>query len=106
MTPEKLAEMFHESYERLAPSFGYKTRDESSKPWAEVPSSNKHLMVAVAAEILKKIRRSQDENLEVIRDWKHHWMAKEDGYFESAFGIDANMVHHLARKLTEAKETT
>lgn len=49
---ESLAEKFHETYERLAPDFGYRTREASAKPWAEVPADNKALMVAVAAEIL------------------------------------------------------
>ena len=49
---EKLAQQFHETYERLAPAFGYKTREASAKPWSEVPDQNKKLMVAVCAEIL------------------------------------------------------
>jgi hypothetical protein len=36
---ETLARMFHEKYERLAPEFGYKTREESAVPWDEVPES-------------------------------------------------------------------
>lgn len=50
--PEKLAERFHETYERLAPQFYYETRKQSSVPWALVPEKNKHLMIAVCAEIL------------------------------------------------------
>jgi hypothetical protein len=49
---EALARRFHETYERLAPSHGYETREASAKPWADVPSQNKGLMVAVCAEIL------------------------------------------------------
>jgi hypothetical protein len=52
---EILAEKFHETYERLAPEFGYRTREESAKPWAEVPERNKKLMVAVAAELLSRV---------------------------------------------------
>jgi hypothetical protein len=51
-THEALARRFHEEYERLAPSFGYQTREASAVPWADVPSANKSLMVAVAREIL------------------------------------------------------
>ena len=50
--PEQLAKAFHEAYERLAPAFGYKTREESAKPWKEVPENNRKLMIAVCAEIL------------------------------------------------------
>ena len=46
-----LAQKFHETYERLAPEFGYKTREASAKPWEEVPDDNKRLMIAVCSEI-------------------------------------------------------
>lgn len=49
---ENLARRFHETYERLAPQFGYETRRESAKPWEEVPEQNRNLMIAVCAEIL------------------------------------------------------
>ncbi len=49
---EALARRFHEAYERLAPEFGYKTRDASAVPWEFVPDANRSLMIAVAAEIL------------------------------------------------------
>lgn len=54
MTPEELAQVFHETYERLAPEYGYETRKESAKPWSEVPEQNKQLMIAVCAEILAR----------------------------------------------------
>jgi hypothetical protein len=50
---EDLARRFHETYERLAPSFGYETREASAKPWSEVPENNRNLMIAVCAEILE-----------------------------------------------------
>lgn len=53
MTPEEFAQQFHEAYERLAPSFGYKTREASAVPWSDVPEPNRSLMVAVAGEILR-----------------------------------------------------
>lgn len=45
---EPLARLFHETYERLAPLFGYETRRDSAVPWDEVPARNKNLMIAVA----------------------------------------------------------
>lgn len=51
MKPEQLARLFHETYERLSPDFGYKTREDSAKPWDEVPAQNKALMIAVCAAI-------------------------------------------------------
>lgn len=57
-TPEQLAPFFHETYERLAPDFGYTTREASAKPWADVPDQNKHLMIAVAKVVLIELRLS------------------------------------------------
>ncbi len=52
MTAEQIAQAFHEAYERLAPDFGYETREASAKPWAEVPEQNKSLMVAVVQALI------------------------------------------------------
>jgi len=52
--PEHIAAAFHESYETLAPWFGYKTRDESAVPWDQVPESNKKLMIAVVEDLLER----------------------------------------------------
>jgi hypothetical protein len=49
---EAWAKDFHETYERLAPKFGYETRKESAKPWAKVPENNRKLMIAVVEEVL------------------------------------------------------
>jgi hypothetical protein len=47
----KLAILFHETYERLAPSFGYETRDDTKK--FDKNSKNGKLMIAVCREILE-----------------------------------------------------
>ena len=52
MTAEQLAELFHATYEELAPLYGYKTREESSVHWNGVPDANKNLMVATCDAIL------------------------------------------------------
>ena len=54
MSYEQIAKRFHEEYERLAPEFGYETREESAKPWSEVPEQNKKLMTATVAAVLKQ----------------------------------------------------
>lgn len=51
---ERIARAFHEAYERLAPQFGYKTREASVVPWKLVPNDNKRLMRAVASDLLNK----------------------------------------------------
>lgn len=47
---EELARRFHDTYERLAPSFGYETRPETRD--FDPASSNGRLMIAVCAELL------------------------------------------------------
>src|SRR5580698_3003320 len=49
---ESVAQRFHEAYEALAPEFGYRTREESARPWAEVPEQNRRLMVATVRKLL------------------------------------------------------
>jgi hypothetical protein len=51
---ERIARAFHESYERQAPEFGYRTREASAKPWEEVPVDNKALMIAVVTDLLSR----------------------------------------------------
>ncbi len=48
---EDIAELFHATYERLAPSYGYETRKASAVQWMEVPERNRTLMIAVAREV-------------------------------------------------------
>ena len=55
MNDEETAKLYHETYERLAPSYGYKNRDAKEVPWEDVPYNNKRLMIAVAKVVHKKI---------------------------------------------------
>lgn len=50
---ELLAQRFHETYERLAPNYGYQTRRDSAVPWDDVPTHNKQLMIATARELIR-----------------------------------------------------
>lgn len=52
LSAENLAERFHKTYEKLAPDFGYKTREDSSVDWADVPDENKKLMIATCEELI------------------------------------------------------
>lgn len=47
----RLARLFHDTYERLAPSFGYTTREDTREFNPETP--NGRLMIAVCAEIAR-----------------------------------------------------
>lgn len=66
---EQLAQDFHETYERLAPRFGYETRRESAKPWAEVPEQNRGLMTAVCgAAMLPKLTALRHQAQSLVTD--------------------------------------
>jgi len=51
--PLDLARLFHETYERLAPSFGYQTRPETRTFDPESP--NGRLMIAVCGEVMARL---------------------------------------------------
>jgi len=57
------AQDFHDTYERTAPQFGYETRPESAKPWADVPENNRKLMTAVCAEVLCRFLKSRESGV-------------------------------------------
>ena len=50
-----LAQQFHETYERLAPQFGYETKEETRQFQEDTP--NGRLMIAVCQEILSTNKR-------------------------------------------------
>lgn len=56
MSPLQLAGLFHDLYERLAPSYGYETRPETRD--FRPASPNGQLMIAVCAEILKRLEKA------------------------------------------------
>lgn len=49
---EQAARTFHETYERLAPRYNYKTRPESAVPWSKVPHENKALMIETTRAVV------------------------------------------------------
>ena len=59
IAPLDLAIHFHNTYERLAPSFGYKTREETKQ--FDINSNNGQLMVAVCETIL-------NDTLQILND--------------------------------------
>jgi hypothetical protein len=54
--PEQLAMLFHGTYERLAPSYGWATQTASRTHWDQVPEANRQLMIATAADVLDVLR--------------------------------------------------
>lgn len=56
---ERLARIFHERYEALAPFYGYQTRPESAVDWERVPEANRRLMVHVCRQVLTRIEEGE-----------------------------------------------
>jgi hypothetical protein len=72
------AEAFHEAYERLAPAFGYVTRQETAVPWDKLPDANRRLMEAVVTEVVSPILREVAARFfaierEVASDPENRW---------------------------------
>jgi hypothetical protein len=66
MTPLRLAALFHDNYERLAPSFGYETRPETRE--FKPASPNGQLMIAVCQEILARLDCGHGETTTILAD--------------------------------------
>lgn len=67
----ELATRFHDTYERLAPSFGYETRKDTRSFDPTTP--NGKLMIAVCAEVLSHVRaieRERDGQLDKVIEAK------------------------------------
>lgn len=79
MLAEELAQLFHETYERLAPEYNYQTRKASAVPWSAVPENNKKLMIAVAGEVLKAMEEDECawdadmKDMQRIKNEVHEW---------------------------------
>jgi hypothetical protein len=74
---EQLARLFHETYERLAPQFGYETRKASAVPWDQVPERNKALMIAVADFVEREFFQGLEAPDDAVRETNFH---VENGY--------------------------
>ena len=73
---EKLAQLFHETYERLAPEYGYKTREASAVSWGHVPEQNKKLMIAVCRTLIDRETHDQSPTPQDVNDT---WQMTTDG---------------------------
>lgn len=51
---EEIAREFHETYERLAPTFGWDTQGVSRVSWEELPPENSALIDAVVQDLLRR----------------------------------------------------
>lgn len=56
---ERLARLFHDRYEALAPLYGWQTQKISAVRFDELPQSNKRLMMHVCREVLYELRKQE-----------------------------------------------
>ena len=60
---EEMARAFHESHEKLAPLFGFRSWDSKATPWEEVPAQKKaHIretLCRLLGPVIQKTRRTQ-----------------------------------------------
>lgn len=114
MNALELAIKFHETYERLAPSFGYETRTETRT--FDPESKNGKLMVAVcgemSAQVADAMNGEQDET-PVTEEWLSNrfpllagiagdWINLDaEGRFQVVFGKETFIDHEGERLLTK-----
>lgn len=83
----ELAKKFHDTYERLAPQFGYETRGDTKRFDPETP--NGRLMIAVCSEVLSEygteIERELVEALKAVLPlaWRDHRHSEEQLLLEN-----------------------
>jgi hypothetical protein len=92
----QLAKLFHDTYERLAPEFGYTTRPETRE--FDENSSNGKLMIAVCKEVVL-------EELDKAREEGRREYAREllDDYYQpdsDSIEIDVSEIQSELSKLT------
>ena len=56
MLPHELAVLFHSTYERLAPAFGWRTKKGCNVPFEQLPQRNKALMLATCQTVLNALQ--------------------------------------------------
>jgi hypothetical protein len=106
LTPEALAQLFHETYERLAPVYGYETRKASAVPWQNVPITNKRLMIAVAADVLTVLTneavppQAEREELLLMKAMNARLLGKTEALWQLIERFDA----YLQRAVPHAYE--
>ncbi len=100
---EQLAMLFYNTYERLAPQFGYKTREPSAKSWAEVMENNRNLMVAVASEIVVKILADKEaavrEALGRVSGWIERNHMQPEDFSDRWYVASAEIKAHVDAQL-------
>lgn len=91
----RLAIRFHETYERLAPQFGYETRADTRT--FDPDSKNGRLMVAVCTALSQAVPQSgglsDAEDAARWRWWRQRWAALCRMEVAASVGLDLSRIH-------------
>ena len=63
MLPHELAVLFHSTYERLAPAFGWRTKKGCNVPFEQLPQRNQALMNATCQTVLSALQEQSSPAL-------------------------------------------
>jgi len=63
MTSHELAVLFHSTYERLAPAFGWRTKKGCNVAFDLLPERNKALMIATCQTVLNALQEQSSPAL-------------------------------------------
>jgi hypothetical protein len=88
-TPETLARFFHETYETLAPGFGYETRPETREFNPE--SKNGRLMVAVCDAVLIRFNAELATEREQVKFWQREHTAAHARHIQAEKELTSNV---------------
>jgi len=93
---EKLARKFHEVYERLAPSHGYKTREETRE--FDPKSPNGRLMIRVCGEVCGE-QQDEIERLRELLRKSREWLYRGECDFDLLNEIEKELFEKLKEEI-------
>lgn len=100
---ERFAILFHDTYEKLAPDFGYHTRPEYRK-W-DINSNNAQLMLAVCEVVLADILKRFGEKDKKIAELEAHLdLLHGHPFSERDFTAMLSKIEHLEAQVEKMKK--
>jgi hypothetical protein len=88
-TPERLARFFHDTYEILAPRFGYETRPETRE--FDPKSKNGRLMITVCSAVLIRFKIALDAEREQVKFWQREHAAAHARHIQAEKELTSNV---------------
>lgn len=92
----RIAELFHNTYESLAPTFGYETREDTKE--FDPESKNGKLMIAVCNKVVQQVREERDR--EVVEEIKQ--TMRESNSLTKMSGCTHEFIYKVINKINNA----